>query len=69
MQVTKYPQRHGISARDLLRLAHPRAGDLAKRNRAEQVQDMSLVLKYTTHPSEEVSLPPSAGFKLRPGSA
>ena len=55
LQVTKYPQRNGVAGRDLLRLAHPKAADLGKRKREEDVDAMNLVLHYATHPTDEVS--------------
>ena len=54
MQLTKYPQRNGVAGRDLLRLSHPKAADLGKRKREEDVDAMNLVLHYATHPADEV---------------
>ena len=54
MQVTKYPQRNGISARDLLRLSHPQASILGKRQREADVPDMALALRYAAHPDIQV---------------
>ena len=54
LQVTKYPQRNGVAVRDLLRLSHPKAADLGKRKREEDVDAMNLVLHYATHPADEV---------------
>jgi hypothetical protein len=54
VQVTKYPQRNGIAGKDLLRLAHPKAADLGKRKREEEVDSMNLVLHYAVNPETEV---------------
>ena len=46
-----------MAGRDLLRLAHPKAADLGKRKREEDVEAMNMVLHFVTHPADEVRIP------------